>query len=117
VLSCEVLRELQRKRPLLGLSLQHGYPRVLVGPLVALFSVAPILLALPVGRLADRLGYHVPNCIAVALTLSGGLCALIRGEKDSTDTDSERGEWNLRLLEADTETKLRVRVSDAASCE
>jgi MFS family permease len=58
-------------------ALHHGYAQVFVGPLIALFSVAPIALALPAGRLADRRGYHLPNRLAVALTASGGVCAAV----------------------------------------
>jgi MFS family permease len=66
-------------------ALEHGYTQVLVGPLIALFAVAPILLAIPAGRLADRHGYHLPARIAVALTSLGGLCAAI-------------GSWHTSLL-------------------
>jgi MFS family permease len=48
-----------------------------VGVLMGLFALAPIALALPAGRLADRRGYHRPMRIAVALTLAGGLLALL----------------------------------------
>jgi len=41
-----------------------------------LFAAAPVLLAMPSGRLADRHGYHRPVGIAVALSLAGALCAL-----------------------------------------
>ena len=58
-------------------ALERGYSQVLVGPLIALFSVAPIALAIPAGRLADRHGYHVPARIAVALTSLGALCAAL----------------------------------------
>ena len=58
-------------------ALQRGYSQVFVGPLVALFSLAPVALAIPAGRLADRRGYHIPNRLAVALTAAGGACALL----------------------------------------
>jgi predicted MFS family arabinose efflux permease len=56
--------------------LREGNAEYAVGPLLALFSGAPVLLALPAGRLADRRGYRVPVRIAVALTMLGGLLAL-----------------------------------------
>lgn len=94
---CEV-KGLQRHSPLLGLivgqiclhastagmrmalpvyALDHGYAQAMVGPLIALFAVAPILLAMPAGRFADRHGYHLPARIAVLLTSGGGLCAAL----------------------------------------
>ena len=58
-------------------ALRQGYSAWAVGILLGLFAVAPILLALPAGRLADRHGYHHPLRVAVALTVSGGLLALL----------------------------------------
>lgn len=58
-------------------ALNRGYAQVLVGPLIALFSIAPIALAIPTGRLADERGYHMPARIAVALTSAGALCAAL----------------------------------------
>ncbi len=58
-------------------ALRQGYSAWAVGILLGLFAVAPILLALPAGRLADRHGYHRPLRVAVALTVSGGLLALL----------------------------------------
>jgi hypothetical protein len=43
--------------------------------------------------------------------------ALLGVEKDSTDADAESGEWTVHLLDADSDTKLRVRASDALSCD
>ena len=48
-----------------------------VGVLMGLFAAAPIVLALQAGRLADRHGYHRPMQIAVALTVLGGLVAVL----------------------------------------
>jgi len=56
-------------------ALRTGSEEYAVGPLLALFSVAPIVLALPAGRLADRRGYHVPVRLAVLLTVLGALTA------------------------------------------
>jgi MFS family permease len=55
--------------------LRAGHGEYAVGALLALFSVAPILLALWAGRLADRRGYHVPLRLAVALTVTGASLA------------------------------------------
>jgi MFS family permease len=57
-------------------ALREGYSAWSVGLLMALFAAAPVLLAMPSGRLADRHGYHRPVGIAVALSLAGALCAL-----------------------------------------
>jgi MFS family permease len=45
------------------------------GALLAMFALAPVALALPAGRLADRHGYHRPLRIAVALVVVGTLIA------------------------------------------
>ena len=48
-----------------------------VGVLMGLFAVAPIVLALQAGRLADRHGYHRPLYVAVGLTTLGGAFAVL----------------------------------------
>ncbi|MEO8058010.1 MAG: MFS transporter [Burkholderiales bacterium] len=58
-------------------ALRLGYSAWAVGILLGLFAVAPVLLALPAGRLADRHGYHFPLRVAVGLSVSGGLLALL----------------------------------------
>ena len=58
-------------------ALREGHAAWAVGVLLGLFAAAPIVLALAAGRLADRHGYHVPIRVAVALTVSGGLCAVV----------------------------------------
>ena len=58
-------------------ALRQGHSAWAVGVLLGLFAVAPILLALPAGRLADRHGYHFPLRVAVALSVAGGLLALL----------------------------------------
>ena len=40
-------------------SLHEGRSAASVGLLLALFALAPVVLAIPGGRLADRLGYHL----------------------------------------------------------
>ena len=57
-------------------ALREGDSAWAVGILLGLFAAAPIALALATGRLADRHGYHRPLRVAVALTFTGGLCAV-----------------------------------------
>jgi MFS family permease len=59
------------------LALREGHAEWAVGVLMGLFAAAPIVLALAAGRLADRHGYHRPMRIAVALTVAGGLLAVV----------------------------------------
>ena len=58
-------------------ALREGSSAWTVGVLMALFAAAPVLLALPAGRLADRHGYHRPVRIAAAFTAAGALIALV----------------------------------------
>lgn len=58
-------------------SLREGYSPWSVGLLLALFAAAPVLSALHAGRLADRLGYHRPVQLSVALTMLGCLLAVL----------------------------------------
>ncbi len=57
-------------------ALREGYSAWSVGLLLALFAAAPVLTALQSGRLADRLGYHRPVYLAVALSVAGCLLAV-----------------------------------------
>lgn len=57
-------------------ALRQGHSAWSVGVLMALYAAAPVLLALHAGRMADRLGYHRPVHIAIALSLCGALLAL-----------------------------------------
>ncbi len=57
-------------------ALKEGHAAWSVGLLLALFAAAPVLSAMPAGRLADRLGYHRPVRLAVALAVLGGLLAV-----------------------------------------
>jgi MFS family permease len=57
------------------LALREGQGAWSVGVLLAMFAVAPVVLALYAGRLADRFGYHRPIRIAVASAVVGGLLA------------------------------------------
>jgi MFS family permease len=59
------------------LALREGWSALAVGVLMALFAVAPVMLAMHAGRMADRHGYHRPVRVAVGLTLLGVLVALL----------------------------------------
>ena len=71
-------------------ALREGYSAWAVGLLLALFAAAPVLSALPAGRLADRLGYHRPVYLSVALTALGCLLAVA--------STSLAGGWHFALL-------------------
>ena len=58
-------------------ALREGYSAWSVGLLLALFAAAPVVSALHAGRLADRRGYHKPVYLAVALTMTGGVLAVL----------------------------------------
>ena len=58
-------------------ALREGYSAWEVGLLLALFAAAPMISALHAGRLADRLGYHRPVYLSVALTMLGGVLAVL----------------------------------------
>lgn len=59
------------------LALEQGHTAWSVGVLLALFALAPVVLSLPAGRLADRHGYHRPVAIGVALSFTGACIALL----------------------------------------
>ena len=58
-------------------TLHEGYSAWSVGLLLALFAAAPVMTALQAGRLADRWGYHRPVRLAVVVSVSGCLLALL----------------------------------------
>ncbi len=58
-------------------ALRDGHSAWSVGVLLALYAAAPVLLSLPAGRMADRLGYHRPVRIAVGLALFGAVLAVL----------------------------------------
>ena len=58
-------------------ALRQGHAQWAVGLLMGLFAAAPIVLALHAGRLADRYGFHRPMHMAVAMTVAGGLLAVL----------------------------------------
>jgi MFS family permease len=57
--------------------LNQGYGEASVGMLLSLFAVAPIVLSLWAGRLADRHGFHRPVAIGVSLAFVGALLPLL----------------------------------------
>src|SRR5204863_239307 len=58
-------------------ALKQGQSEWAVGVLMALFAVAPIVLAMQAGRMADRFGYHRPLHIAVVMSLAGSIVAAL----------------------------------------
>ena len=57
--------------------LRQSHAEWAVGVLMGLFALAPIALALPAGRLADRHGYHRPLYVAIAMTVTGAVFAVL----------------------------------------
>lgn len=58
-------------------ALDGGAAEWVVGALLAMFALAPVALALPAGRLADRHGFRRPLRVAVATTALGGALAVL----------------------------------------
>jgi MFS family permease len=58
-------------------ALRSGFSPAAAGLLVALFALAPVILALPAGRMADRHGYQRPMRLAIACTMVGGGLTLL----------------------------------------
>lgn len=58
-------------------ALKEGFSAWTVGLLLALFALAPVVSALYAGRLADRHGYHRPVALAAALSIGGGVLAVV----------------------------------------
>jgi MFS family permease len=59
------------------MALRDGRSEWSVGVLMSLFAVAPVLLAMHAGRMADRHGYHRPVRAAVGVTLIGMCVAML----------------------------------------
>lgn len=57
-------------------ALGEGASTWAVGLLFSLFAVAPIVLALKAGRMADRYGFHKPMAVSVGMAIVGGLLAV-----------------------------------------
>jgi len=74
------------------MALRDGRSEFAVGVLMALFAVAPVMLALHAGRMADRHGYHRPVRAAVGVTLIGMCVAML-----ATWTDGWLQFWLLCL--------------------
>jgi MFS family permease len=58
-------------------ALEAGAGTGTVGLVIALFAVAPVLLAMQAGRMADRFGFHRPMGVAVALAMAGAVLAVV----------------------------------------
>lgn len=59
------------------LALRDGHSAMNVGILLSLFALAPVFLALPAGRFADRHGLRKPVGIAVAVAVAGAGMAVL----------------------------------------
>jgi len=59
------------------LVLKQGYPEWTVGVLLSLYAVAPLLLSMWAGRLADRFGFHRPVGWGIAMAGVGALVAVV----------------------------------------
>jgi len=59
------------------LAAQEDRSAAVIGGLMALFAILPFLIAIPVGRLADRRGYHLPARLAAALAIGGAALAAL----------------------------------------
>lgn len=57
--------------------LKQGHPDWVVGALLSLYAVAPIVLSLWAGRLADRFGFHRPVRWAVGMALVGAVLPVV----------------------------------------
>jgi len=58
------------------MALREGYSPLAVGMLLALFALAPVVLALPAGRYADRRGLRKPVWIAIWVASVGAALAV-----------------------------------------
>lgn len=58
------------------MALREGYSPLAVGMLLALFALAPVVLALPAGRYADRRGLRKPVWIAIWVASLGAALAV-----------------------------------------
>lgn len=56
--------------------LREGYGAGAVGFMLALFAAAPVLTAMPAGRLVDRYGYHRPVLLALLSSAIGAVLAI-----------------------------------------
>lgn len=58
-------------------ALRHDFGTWSVGLVLTMFALVPAVCAIPVGRLADRHGYHLPVRIAALSSLAGTLIAAL----------------------------------------
>nr|WP_156406391.1 MFS transporter [Hydrogenophaga sp. Root209] len=58
------------------MALREGYSPAAVGMLLALFALAPVFMALPAGRYADRRGLKKPVAMAVGIASAGAAAAV-----------------------------------------
>jgi MFS family permease len=58
------------------MALREGFSPAAVGVLLALFALAPVFMALPAGRYADRRGLRKPVAIAVGVATAGAALAV-----------------------------------------
>lgn len=58
------------------MALREGHSAIAVGVLLALFSLAQVVLSLPAGRYADRHGLKRPLRVAVVVAVAGGALAV-----------------------------------------
>lgn len=59
------------------MALREGYSPAAVGILLALFALAPVFMALPAGRYADRRGLRKPVAISVGVASAGAALAVV----------------------------------------
>ena len=59
------------------LALKQGYSASAVGVLLALFALAPLFLALPAGRMADRGGARLPLVLSALMAIVGAAAAAL----------------------------------------
>ncbi|WP_332741292.1 MFS transporter [Hydrogenophaga sp.] len=58
------------------MALREGYSPAAVGMLLALFALAPVFMALPAGRYADRRGLKKPVAMAVGIASAGAAASV-----------------------------------------
>ncbi len=57
------------------LAMREAQSAAVIGLLLAMFAAFPFVLAIPIGRLVDRRGYHLPVRLGATLALSGAAVA------------------------------------------
>jgi MFS family permease len=59
------------------MALREGYSPAAVGVLLALFALAPVFMALPAGRYADRRGLRKPVALSVGIAMAGAALSVV----------------------------------------